>query len=118
MRTQYQAGYVPGLGLGAAAGAGTVAGATIKNTGKTVSAGTSKSLTQGTGATVNLVSPQRTQHILYADKTGGGHLCPGKPGKSTFPQLWDANKVMEYISDIATDPKLIGQPGRIVNGMQ
>jgi hypothetical protein len=38
--------------------------------------------------TVNLASPARTQHILYGDETGGGHMWPGAPGKSVFPASW------------------------------
>jgi hypothetical protein len=58
----------------------------------------------------NVVSPQRTQHILHGDATGGGHLWPGLPGKTPFPKDWDANKVMATVSDIATDPKLLWKP--------
>ncbi|WP_417812671.1 EndoU domain-containing protein, partial [Thalassospira alkalitolerans] len=54
----------------------------------------------------NVASEARTTHILYGDTTGGGHLWPGGAVKTAFPQSWDANKVMNIISDIATDPKL------------
>ncbi len=67
---------------------------------------------------INLASEKRTKHILYGDSTGGGHLWPGKPGKSVFPKTWKADKVMHYISDIATDPKLDWKPGRVVKGNQ
>ncbi|MGH2943715.1 MAG: RHS repeat-associated core domain-containing protein, partial [Solirubrobacteraceae bacterium] len=53
---------------------------------------------------VNLASPQRTQHILYGDATGGGHLHPGLPGKTPFPESWSPERVMHEISDVATDP--------------
>lgn len=36
--------------------------------------------------------------------TGGGHLWPGNPGKTPFPQGWSGDKIMHEISDIATDP--------------
>ena len=55
---------------------------------------------------VNLASPKRTQHILYGDRTGGGHLFPAKPNKSEFPRLWSGDKTMHNISDIATDPNI------------
>ena len=55
---------------------------------------------------VNLASPQRTQHILYGDATGGGHLHPGLPGKTPFPESWSPERVMHEASDIATDPSL------------
>lgn len=58
----------------------------------------------------NLASPQRTQHILHGDATGGGHLWPGSAGKTPFPQNWDANKVMNTTSDLATNPNLSWKP--------
>ncbi|WP_193743589.1 EndoU domain-containing protein [Tateyamaria sp. ANG-S1] len=58
----------------------------------------------------NVASPQRTQHILHGDATGGGHLWPGGPGKTAFPQDWDANRVMRATSDVATDPNLFWKP--------
>lgn len=67
---------------------------------------------------VNLASDYRTNHILYGDETGGGHLWPGQPGKSSFPQSWDPKLAMHYISDIVTDPSLIWVEGRIVKGTQ
>jgi len=67
---------------------------------------------------VNLASPQRTNHILNGDETGGGHLWPGQSGKSSFPQSWNADNTMHNISDIATDPTLPWIKGRVVNGVQ
>jgi hypothetical protein len=55
---------------------------------------------------VNLASSQRTTHILTGAATGGGHLFPGAPGKTAFPQGWSGDQVMHHISDIATDPAL------------
>lgn len=55
---------------------------------------------------VNLVNPQRTIHILDGDATGGGHLFPGKPGKTSFPENWTGEKIMHEVSDVATDPAL------------
>lgn len=54
---------------------------------------------------INLESKNRTNHILFGDITGGGHLYPGINGKSFFPISWSKNKIMHYISEIATDPK-------------
>lgn len=34
----------------------------------------------------------------------GGHLWPGLPGKTPFPQTWSSSRVMHEISDIATSP--------------
>jgi hypothetical protein len=53
---------------------------------------------------VDLASPARRTHILDGDATGGGHLWPGNPDKSPFPQGWSGDKIMHEISDIATDP--------------
>jgi filamentous hemagglutinin len=43
--------------------------------------------------------------ILSGDQTGGGHLWPGLAGKTPFPQGWSASKVMQAISDVATNPE-------------
>lgn len=54
---------------------------------------------------VDILSPEAKQHILYGDgPTSGGHLYPGNPGKTTFPQSWSADKVVHEIGDIATSP--------------
>ncbi|MGD0748329.1 MAG: RHS repeat-associated core domain-containing protein [Acidimicrobiales bacterium] len=53
---------------------------------------------------LNLATEARTQHILEGDSTGGGHLWPGAAGKTSFPESWSATKIMNTISDIATDP--------------
>lgn len=66
---------------------------------------------------VNLASPDRTTHILTGDSTGGGHQWPGSPGKSVFPESWSASKIMNAVSDIATDPSIpetVQANGRIV----
>ena len=53
---------------------------------------------------VNLASRKRTNHIIYGDVTGGGHLYPGIGRATTFPQSWNVEKIMYNISDVATDP--------------
>jgi filamentous hemagglutinin len=66
---------------------------------------------------VNLASPGRTDHILDGDATGGGHLWPGAPGKSSFPESWSASQIMNDVSDIATDPSIpetVQSNGRVV----
>ena len=70
------------------------------------------------GEYVNLASPERTTHILDGDATGGGHLWPGKPDKTPFPQSWSRDRIMHEVSDIATDPVQIwvqqtGRPGSL-----
>jgi RHS repeat-associated protein len=54
---------------------------------------------------VNVASEARTTHILYGDETGGGHLWPGLAGKTPFPENWSGAKVMNAISDVATNPE-------------
>ncbi|MGG1617123.1 polymorphic toxin-type HINT domain-containing protein [Paenibacillus sp. NRS-1782] len=66
----------------------------------------------------NLASPKRTNHILNGDKSGGGHMWPGASGKSVFPKSWHADKIMNNVSDIVTDPSLNWAKGRVVNGVQ
>ena len=70
------------------------------------------------GGNVNLASPQRTTHILDGDATGGGHLWPGQPGKTPFPQSWSRERIMHEVSDIASDPaqtwvQQTGKPGSL-----
>jgi RHS repeat-associated protein len=62
---------------------------------------------------VNLASKGRTAHILRGDATGGGHLWPGRPGKTPFPRDWSTGRVMHEISDVATDPasRIVGTQG-------
>ncbi|ELZ0587417.1 EndoU domain-containing protein, partial [Yersinia enterocolitica] len=54
---------------------------------------------------VDILSPEAKQHILYGDgPTSGGHLYPGNPGKTVFPQNWTADKVVHEVGDITTSP--------------
>lgn len=57
----------------------------------------------------NLASSERTKHILDGDgpKSGGHRPGLGKPGKTEFPAGWSDIKIMNTISDIATDPDLV-----------
>ena len=56
-------------------------------------------------AAVNLADQKATTHVLDGDATGGGHRPgTGIPGKSEFPANWDDDKIMQEISDVATDP--------------
>jgi RHS repeat-associated protein len=64
-------------------------------------------LTIGPDDRVDLASATRREHILQGDSNGGGgHLWPGKPGKTVFPKHWSEDKIMHEISDVATDPNL------------
>ena len=62
----------------------------------------------------DLTTPARRNHILHGDATGGGHLWPGNPGKTPFPQSWSGDRIINEISDVATDPHAtrITQGGR------
>jgi RHS repeat-associated protein len=54
---------------------------------------------------VNLADQKATTHILDGDATGGGHAPgTGMPGKSEFPANWSRDRIMDAISDVATDP--------------
>ncbi|MBV4504794.1 DUF637 domain-containing protein [Pseudomonas sp. BW13M1] len=54
---------------------------------------------------VDILSPEAKKHILYGDKPGsGGHMWPGQPGKTVFPQSWSAVKIVHEVGDIATSP--------------
>jgi hypothetical protein len=56
-------------------------------------------------SSVDLSDPKGRTHILDGDQTGGGHRPgTGNSGKSEFPASWSDDKIMEYISDVATDP--------------
>jgi RHS repeat-associated protein len=60
------------------------------------------SLLYGMGS---LITPERLNHILNGDATGGGH-APGTgiPGKTEFPSDWSNDKIESVIEDVATDP--------------
>ena len=53
---------------------------------------------------IDLTTPERRKHILYGDKTGGGHKYgTGKAGKSEFPKSWSDDKIIHVISITARD---------------
>ena len=64
------------------------------------------------GPYVNLVSGDRSIHILYGDANAGGHLWPGLPGETPFPESWSAPRILHEVSDVATDPLSLTTPGR------
>lgn len=67
---------------------------------------------------VNLASEKRTQHILFGDAKGGGHIWPGAPGKSAFPKDWSPDKIMNEVSDLVTDPNIKWNKNKVVKGIQ
>jgi hypothetical protein len=61
---------------------------------------------------IDLAHPSRKSHIINGEllkngKWGGGHMYPGKPGKTVFPESWSEDKIMHEISDIVTDPSIV-----------
>jgi filamentous hemagglutinin len=45
-------------------------------------------------------------HILWGDKRdSGGHLWPGNPHKTPFPQDWQERRILDTASEIFVDPK-------------
>lgn len=49
--------------------------------------------------------PKAQKHILHGDGPGsGGHMWPGQPGKTTFPQSWDGKKIISEVDDIVNSP--------------
>ena len=65
----------------------------------------------------DIIPSGRIKHILYGDGTGGGHLWPGLPGKSSFPKEWSKDRILREINEIAQDQTIIGKTqsnGRIV----
>ena len=60
------------------------------------------------GVYINLLDARAQGHVLEGDATGGGHRAgTGIPGKSEFPATWSDDKVLHYISDVATAPNSI-----------
>lgn len=54
-----------------------------------------------------IITNQRKTHILYGDKTGGGHLHGlGKPCKSEFPEDWDEEEILDTVKRIAANDNL------------
>ena len=55
-------------------------------------------------------------HILIGDNpNSGGHLWPGQPGKTSFPQSWTPEKILGEIAGVANDPNSTRTPGRFGN---
>ncbi|NDE91169.1 MAG: hypothetical protein EB059_08570 [Alphaproteobacteria bacterium] len=57
------------------------------------------------------LTDQRRIHILFGDKTGGGHKYgTGSPGKTEFPESWDDEKIITVTKRIANDNQLPMRP--------
>jgi Bacterial EndoU nuclease/Pretoxin HINT domain len=72
-------------------------------------------LVHNAGPCVDLLHPDDIKHILFGDGPGsGGHLWPGQPGKTPFPQNWSGDQILHNVSDIITDPttKWFAQTGK------
>ncbi|MCE5293867.1 MAG: EndoU domain-containing protein, partial [Chlamydiales bacterium] len=62
---------------------------------------------------VNLASDKATRHIIFGEgplTDLGGHLWPAVGKKTSFPSLWSPGKIMNVVSDIATDPSIAWDP--------
>jgi hypothetical protein len=56
---------------------------------------------------VNIISPKSRVHILYGDRTGGGHMFgQNKPCKSEFPKGWDEARILNTIGQIAANDNI------------
>lgn len=54
-----------------------------------------------------ILSDYAIEHILYGNKSGGGHLSGvGKPCKSEFPKDWDDKEIIEVVEKIAANDNL------------
>ena len=59
------------------------------------------------------ISPQRREHILHGDATGGGHMHgANKPCKSEFPEHWDEDTIIKEVELIAANDNLAWQQQR------
>jgi RHS repeat-associated protein len=62
---------------------------------------------------VDLTTPKRRKHILDGEPNGGGgHRAGTGRGKSEFPKEWSDDKIIDAISDVATDPNSVSSIGR------
>ncbi|WP_445322794.1 EndoU domain-containing protein [Ramlibacter sp. AN1015] len=65
-----------------------------------------------------LIDEIGAEHILWGEGPNrGGHLWPGQPGKTSFPESWSSQQVLQTISDIARDPasaRETGARGRVL----
>ena len=53
------------------------------------------------------ISPERREHILHGDITGGGHLHgTGAPCKSEFPKHWGEETIIKEVEMIAANDNL------------
>lgn len=51
------------------------------------------------------VAPERARHILDGDRWGGGHRHgTGRPGKTEFPSVWDDEKILGHVLNVACNP--------------
>jgi|GEM_PF-2406504 len=59
------------------------------------------------------ISPQRREHILHGDATGGGHMHgANKPCKSEFPEHWNEDTIIKEVELIAANDNLAWQQQR------
>jgi hypothetical protein len=71
-----------------------------------------KNVIQGTGSLTKInkyidLTSHRKDHILNRHRYGAG-----KAGKTEFPSNWSDDRILHWISDIATDPKAVQGVGK------
>ncbi len=61
---------------------------------------------QTSGSSRSLVDTRGATHILSGDPNGGGghRYGTGRSGKSEFPKNWSDDRILDEVSDVATDP--------------
>jgi hypothetical protein len=62
----------------------------------------------------HLIDERGQKHILEGNgvDSGGHRAGTGTPGKSEFPKEWSDQKILETISDVATDPASSREAGK------
>jgi hypothetical protein len=62
----------------------------------------------------HLIDERGQKHILDGNgiDSGGHRAGTGTPGKSEFPKEWSDQKILETISDVATDPASSRESGK------
>ncbi len=53
----------------------------------------------------DIIPPERQNHILNGNATGGGHKFGANQGKPEFPSSWSDKQIFHNAADLATDPK-------------
>jgi hypothetical protein len=107
LTTAASMGYLEVTGPGSVRGTGAVTNRSSGAAGTSGALGGKSPLSGGMAADeyVNILSPADRQHILFGDSAGsGGHMYPGQPGKTTYPQSWTEGQILHNVGDVVTSP--------------